>query len=364
MKMFTMRLALLVLPFTTLIQANLDILKTTVSYIPSSQNVEYDCVFESQWSKARHPNSFPNEDYMAHWASSVITSHDITYTMWEEGELASPAVEKLTESGGTADIIKVLQARGESYDIGYEKYIYAKDKTLRYENLQANLFKRYISAISKLAPSPDWFSGFHDFDCVNKGTNTWFQEFVLAVYPYDAGTEDGDDYDVVNNPTNPPQPITQFTVDNIPQTTKVFLNKEGTDILPVATYTCTLVDFDGGMGDTQSPIFATLTRAPTGPLLQAKESNTSLEQDKVQEKNTGDNNNGLIAGIIVGIVAVIFIVAGVFMYIFLYRKRNDENEDDDDETLTKVPSGRGKEYKKEEKLDETTEKETMDEDYV
>jgi len=290
-----MRLVSLILSLAmTTILAQPEVLRKTVSYVPSSQNVKYGCIFENLFNKERHPDSFPSNNLVIHWTKPLITSHDISYSMWKEGELASPAVEKVTESGGNADIIKELQDRGESYDVSYDKYLYAINQLINFEKIEMNGFKRYLSAISKLAPSPDWFSGFHDFDCVNPGSDTWYEEFVLAVYPYDAGTEEGDDYDAVNNPTNPPQPITQFTVDNIPQTTKVFLNKEGTDILPVATYTCTLSIDDGGMGVTQSPIFASLTRAPTVPL------QTSSVQDKVQT----DNKTGLIAGIILGLLLV------------------------------------------------------------
>jgi hypothetical protein len=46
----------------------------------------------------------------------------------------------------------------------------------------------YVSGITMIAPSPDWFSGFSDFDARDVSANTWYQEFELETYPWDAGT--------------------------------------------------------------------------------------------------------------------------------------------------------------------------------
>jgi len=268
-------------------------IETINSNIPSSQDVQYDCIFRNQWSRNRHPHQFPEDALAAHWTKQILASHDVTYSMWMEGSVASKGVETLAEAGGIADILKDLQEHGDSYDIGYDKYLYAKDPTVSFEPLEMTSNKRYLSAISKLAPSPDWFSGFHDFSAVDENRNTWYEKFIIPVYPYDAGTEDGDTYNTFNLPSKPLRPVSQFTVDNVPDN-GIFLNQEKNEILPVGTYTCTL---------------------PA----------SSSYRGALRTDNTGGAFR-LGFGLTIGFTAFILIV-GVLAYIFLGRKRKISKSD-------------------------------------
>jgi len=301
------------------------------SYVPSSQDIQYNCAFENQWNKDRHPWEFPQNPLIVHWTKQVLASHDSSYTMWKEGTVASSGIEKLAESGGIGDIIQELQDRGNSYDIGYDKYLYVQDPKVTYEPLRMTSSKRYISAISKLAPSPDWFSGFHDFNAVNKDSDTWYQEFIIPIYPFDAGTENGETYNTVNSRTVPVQPITQFSIDHLPND-EIFLNREGDGILPVATYTCTLSTLNGGMEPTQSSIlFPSLTRSPT-----------EAQQSDMVSAAELTNDAGLIAGITIGAIAAIFIVGALFVSLIcmlLHRTSRDEvSKETVEETFTTTSS--------------------------
>jgi len=266
-------------------------IQTKPSYVPATtlteenSSIRYNCIFENQWNEDRHPNNFPTTQSDVHWTKQILGSHDDTYTMWKEGILADEGVQKMAEAGGTADIIIELQNNNDSFDIGYEKYLYDQDPKVIYEPIEVSKTKHYISAIAKLAPSPDWFSGFYMFNAIDEASDTWYQQFSIPLYPYDAGTENGDTYDVVNSQTVPPQPITKFTIDTVPQG-KLFLNHDNTAILPVATYTCTLevVTIEGGR--TESP-----TRSPT-----TKTTTASATSVSSREK---------ISSIIYGVVAML-----------------------------------------------------------
>lgn len=296
--------------------SNIDIEKIN-SFVPSSQSVEYSCVFENQWNKERHPWEFPQDFLSFHWTKQVLASHNSGYSMWKEGSVASKGVGKLAESGVIGDIIQELQDLGDSYNVGYDKYLYTQDPKVIYEPLRMNSNKRYISAISKLSPSPDWFSGFHDFNAVNEESGTWYQEFSIPVYPFDAGTENGETYDNVNSRTVPAQPISQFTLDNLPGN-EIFLNGEGDAILPVATYTCTLFAFGDNMRPTQSPIFAPLTHLPTEYGFQ--QSDNDMSAATIQT-----NNAGLIVGTTIGIITVVFSVAALVYMIFYHQGKNSKD---------------------------------------
>lgn len=107
-------------------------------------------------------------------------------------------------------------------------------------NIEVTPQNYVISSVSMIAPSPDWFSGFSSFDVRDPATDgdTWYGAFSLVTFPWDAGVEDGDTYDMDNDPTTPePEPVTLFTADTVPAT-NVFLNPEGNGVLPVLQWDC------------------------------------------------------------------------------------------------------------------------------
>jgi len=294
---------------------NIDII-TKDSSVPSSQDVYYQCEFENQWNEERHPNNFPNTRPQAiHWTKQILASHGGDYHMWIEGELASKGVESVAKSGGVSAILRELQNDGDNYDLGYDKYLYSIDPKVEFEPLPMTSDKPYVSAISKLAPSPDWFSGFHDFNAVNEGRDTWFQEFVIPVYPFDAGTEDGESYESMNSIASVPQQvISQFNPNNLPDN-KVFLSANGDGILPVATYSCVLSDEKGDMLPTQPPQLFDKTSSV---------GSSSSQKGRSQQANN-TNNIGLIIGLGTGLgIAAIF---GGFLTYYLIMRRKSWKKD-------------------------------------
>jgi len=59
--------------------------------------------------------------------------------------------------------------------------------------------------------------------------------------PWDAGTEDGDTYSINNSATDPKEPMFRFTTANTPSN-GVLLNSAGNDVLPMASWTCSISD--------------------------------------------------------------------------------------------------------------------------
>ena len=56
-----------------------------------------------------------------------------------------------------------------------------------------------------IAPSPDWFVGVHGLELRNE--EGWIPEIVVDLLPYDAGTEDGNRFDIENPATSPHETI-------------------------------------------------------------------------------------------------------------------------------------------------------------
>jgi len=99
----------------------------------------------------------------------------------------------------------------------------------------------YISTISSVEPSPDWFSGFYDFNMIDPDTDKWYDKVVIDTFPWDAGTDSGATYQSPHAMIIPPYLITQMTVETVPDS-GVFLNPDGDKVLPISRWTCTRVE--------------------------------------------------------------------------------------------------------------------------
>lgn len=98
----------------------------------------------------------------------------------------------------------------------------------------------FISTIAAIQPSPDWFSGFYNFNFIDPATDRWYENVVIEAFPWDAGTDSGDTYEAPVDLTIPAYLITQLTPKTIPDT-DVFLSSDG-EVLPVSRWTCSRVD--------------------------------------------------------------------------------------------------------------------------
>ena len=60
-----------------------------------------------------------------------------------------------------------------------------------------------------IGPSPDWFVGISGLSLLDS-EGQWMSERQVALFPYDAGTEEGTEFSPNNPPTNPPGTITSI----------------------------------------------------------------------------------------------------------------------------------------------------------
>lgn len=104
----------------------------------------------------------------------------------------------------------------------------------------------FISTVTKISPSPDWFTGFTDLSILDTSSNTWLASIEIDTFPWDAGTDSGAVYRSENIPTDPLRNITRIQVEDgtaesrgLPQN-GIFVSQGGTNVLPVAKWTCSI----------------------------------------------------------------------------------------------------------------------------
>ena len=78
-------------------------------------------------------------------------------------------------------------------------------------NIEVNSTHPLVSFISMIAPSPDWFIGVHDVDLCNTTTGEWVDSVVRNLFPYDAGTDSGEEFSSPDLISNPQQEIHLLT---------------------------------------------------------------------------------------------------------------------------------------------------------
>ena len=221
----------------------MDILQLTTGTTPISQSVDYSCVLTNTWSGARHPIGYDAVSGSAHWSPPVLMAHSKFANLWSTGDMASPGIESVAEMGLTGTLqneVQVLQTKGLAGDmtVGVNQFN-AVDPPQTLEPVTLSPSFPYLSSISMIAPSPDWFSGFDSFSPRGPG-GYWLQSFELATYPFDAGTEMGEEYSINNEPESSQGPIYPLTRDTVPNS-GILLDPTGAEVLPVATWKCTQI---------------------------------------------------------------------------------------------------------------------------
>lgn len=133
----------------------------------------------------------------------------------------------------------------------------------------------FISAATKISPSPDWFTGFADLSILDTSSNTWLASIEIDSYPWDAGTDSGTFYRSENEPTDPPRVITRIEAETdtaesrgLPQD-GVFLSPDGSTVLPVGKWTCSIAAVStptaSSGSSTTPPTAAPVSSPPTVP---------------------------------------------------------------------------------------------------
>jgi len=194
------------------------------------QTAEYTVIFKSTWTKATHPFEYPEPGVVTgpHFSGIIGASHDAGYSIFAEGKLPTPGLERLSEEGKHSPLDEEIRAAvmagtaGSLFESGPLKDF--NDSLVT--TIQVDAKHPMVSLVAMVAPSPDWFTGAANINLMENGA--WVTSKTLQLNAYDSGGDDGTTYKAPDKDNNPKKPT-------MLNRSRHFL-KNG-DVVPVATLT-------------------------------------------------------------------------------------------------------------------------------
>ena len=164
-----------------------------------------------------------------HFTTVLGMIHNNETYLWKENTKASFGVENVAESGNPNPMLSEIDsaiATGKAISL---VVMTAPAPTgITKVNIYCNSNYSYISLETMLAPTPDWFTGLSGFNLFEN--KKWISDTKVNLYPYDAGTEDGDVFGYYN-----PESMPQKNVQLLTPLTASILANGNSALAPIAT---------------------------------------------------------------------------------------------------------------------------------
>lgn len=166
--------------------------------VPPFSEARYSIEFTGKWEAPAFTVTSG-----VHFTTVLGMVHNKGTYLWKENELATKGVENVAEAGNPNPLlsdIDSLIANGRSISL----IVMTAPSLTGASNasIYCNTNYSYVSLETMIAPTPDWFTGISAFNLYQH--NKWVADTVISLYPFDAGTEDGDVFGY-NNPETVPQ---------------------------------------------------------------------------------------------------------------------------------------------------------------
>lgn len=187
---------------------------STVSANCSGRAV-YRVMYTTMWTATSH-RDFPSS---AHFSGLVGGSHNSQYNMWVPGGTATRGMEAMAEQGKQLVLLIEMIDQGDNMLDFLAFGGIGSGTGMREGTLDVDAAHPFVSLVSMIAPSPDWFAGIHDVNMCNESSSGWVTSLSVNLFPYDAGTDTGLKFQSPNEDTQPRQLIHLLT-NSIPNNTE------------------------------------------------------------------------------------------------------------------------------------------------
>ncbi len=171
-----------------------------VAFAPSAeaQTATYKVTFQGNWTTASVPGGVVGS---AHFTTLVGAVHNEHVTFWESGGMATSGVEGVAELGSTGTFESEVNAAGSDAMLVRQSIGRSPTVTAAFD-VDFSKDRPLFTLLSMIGPSPDWFVGVSGLSLVDN-QNKWLPDISVDLFPYDAGTEDGNGFSLGGDPTVP-----------------------------------------------------------------------------------------------------------------------------------------------------------------
>ena len=178
--------------------------------INPADEVVYELTFISNWDAANFATNFPTS---AHFSGLIGSTHNNQVAIFTRSELASPGIISVAETGAKFPLTSEIQtyiANNNADKVLDGGGIPAGSRSVTLV-FSANRQYPYLSIVSMVAPSPDWFIGINSFNLYEN--EQWLDNVTFNLGIYDAGSDSGGTFTAVDTPQIPQEVITLLTTD-------------------------------------------------------------------------------------------------------------------------------------------------------
>ena len=165
----------------------------------------YEVTFEGNWTLESTPGGVVAG---AHFTTLIGAVHNDDVTFWQSGGRASPGVENVAELGVTPRFESEVNASPHAAAL-IKQGIASGGTAIATFSIDVTRDHPLVTLLSMIGPSPDWFVGISGRPLLD-GSGQWLARDEVELFPYDAGTEEGDEFSLSNPATDPQGVITSI----------------------------------------------------------------------------------------------------------------------------------------------------------
>jgi len=191
----------------------------------SGGSATYTVTFQGEWTTSSTPGGVVGS---AHFTTLIGAVHNRGVTFWSSGGTATSGIEAVAELGSTGTFRSEINAKGADVASVIEQSVGSGGRGSATFEIEGTSDHPLVTLVSMIGPSPDWFVGVSRLSLLSGGQ--WRSRHSVNLYPYDAGTEEGEEFSLNNPATSPQGTITSIRgtgkFSNQPMATLSFVRKD------------------------------------------------------------------------------------------------------------------------------------------
>jgi len=173
----------------------------------SGPKATYTVTYTGTWTASATPGGVPDG---AHFSPLIGGVHNANVAFLEAGGTATAGIEAMAERGRTAALTKEIEAAGaNALSVLRKESGSGATESSTFESVVLTADHPRITLLSMIAPSPDWFVGVFGLSLLD-AEGGWVEALTVDLHPYDAGTEEGEEFSFDNPATVPQGTITSL----------------------------------------------------------------------------------------------------------------------------------------------------------